>query len=318
MNKNVFNLKAFLKSDAHVATFAENYRNLMLIKAPAPEFPNDLSLIYTVDLWRHGGLNEKADLAGIYQSESHILWNPNWKMRELYDNAPESMQEGLTLRILKGRLEDISQLATTMLRQEAERGTFLVTDMAESAYYSVEEYIAHRLKRDAEDCFMKRETPAFGHRITLQADEMNWRDMLAAIAAPNALAKRYMEDYVQRKAKIMNRTLETLPLLIAAVNELNADSSHPYHLRRKIAESVNPDLMKTVRVIIERDNIHLDTKVEARAIRQLLYSTVVYDTALEAAPRKTWRHAFGWNDIRPEDIVSITYGKKTLYTKEEQ
>lgn len=318
MNNCLFNLKSFLESETNSNAYIDGNRTILLTKVPAPGYPRELSLLYMVDLWEHGSLWEKAELAGMYQPEAHVLWNPNWEIRKLYDTTPEYMREGLTLRTLGSRLKDISQLATTMLRQEAERGLFPVTEDAERGYKSAQEYINYGLSQDAERHFMERKPVTFGYNVNLSAGDLNWHETLEALLAPDALAKRYMEKYARKMAKALNCTIETLPLLIAAVNELEADFSHPYHLRRKIAESVDPDTMQTVRIIVQRDNVRLESKIETRCIRALLCCSYVSDYQLEKKPRSTWKVAFGYDSIRPEDIVSITYGKKTLYTKEDK
>lgn len=318
MNNIMFNLKDFLESESNSNAYIDGNRTILLTKVPAPGHPWALTLLYMIDLWEHSGLREKAELAGIYQSEAYTLWHPNWELRKLYDTTPEYMREGLTLRTLGDRLEEISQLATTMLRQEAERGLFPVTDVADRHYRSAQEYIEYGLKQEAERHFMERKTPAFEYRVNITANNLNWRELLEAILTPSAIAKRYMEAYAQKMAKALNCTIETLPLLIAAVNELEADLSHPYHLRRKIAESVDPDTMQTVRIIVQRDNVRLESKIETRCIRALLYCSYVSNWQLEKKPRSAWEAAFGYDSIRPEDIVSITYGKKTLYMKEDK
>lgn len=312
------NLKLFLESESNSTAYIGGNRTILLTKVPAPGYPRELSLLYMVDLWEHGSLREEAELAGIYQPEAHTLWNPNWKIRKLYDTTPEYLREGLILRTLGDRLEDISQLATTMLQQEAERGLFPVTDDAECNYKSAQAYIKYGLSQEAERCFMERKKPSFDYRVELNADALDWHETLEALIAPNALAKRHMEKYARKMAKALNCTIETLPLLIAAVEELEADLSHPYHLRRKIAESVDLDSMQTVRIAVEREGVALESKIEARCIRALLFCSALYSHNLERQPRMKWDAAFKFDNIRPEDIVCITYGRKQLYYWEDK
>lgn len=309
------NLKSFLESESNVTTYIDGSRTVLLTKVPAPGYFCELILLYMVGLWEHGVLREKAELAGIYQPEAHVLWDLSWEIRELYDTMPEYMREGLILRTLGSRLDDISKLATAMLQREAERGLFPVTE-TERGYQSSQDYIKHDLPQEAERCFMERKKPSFEYQIKLYADAMDWHETLEALIAPNSLAKRYMDSYAREKAKVLNDTIETLPLLIAAVDALEADTANPLHLRRKIAESVDPETMETVRIIIQRDNVRLKSKIEAHCIRTLLYRRTLWSHKIECKPRAKWEAAFKNEDIHPEDIVSITYGKHTLYTKE--
>lgn len=312
------NLKLFLESESNSTAYIDGGKTVLLTKVPAPGYFREMILLYMVDLWEHGGLRERAELAGIYQPEAHALWNPNWEIRKLYDTTPEYMREGLMLCTLGSRLEEISQLATTMLRQEAERGLFPVTEDAECYYKSAQEYINDGLSQEAERCFMERKKPSFNYRVQLSADTLDWHETLEALLTPDTLAKRYMEKYARKMAKALNCTIETLPLLIAAINELEADSSHPYHLRRKIAESVDLDSMQTVRIAVEREGVALESKIEARCIRALLFCSALYSHNLERQPRMKWDAAFKFDNIRPEDIVYITYGRKQLYYWEDK
>lgn len=318
MNTCLFNLKSFLESETNSTAYIDGSRTILLTKVPAPVHPCELALLYMVDLWEHGSLREKAELAGIYQPETHILWNPNWDIRKLYDATPDYLREGLALRTLGERLDDISQLATTMLRQEAERGLFPVTEDADRCYRSAQEYIEYGLKQDAERHFMERKPVTFGYNVSLSAGDLNWHETLEALIAPNTLAKRHMEKYARKMAKALNRTIETLPLLIAAVEELEADLSHPYHLRRKIAESVDPANMQTARIIVERENVRIESKVDTYRLRAFLCCHSLYSMHLERQSRLKWERFFRHEDIRPEDIQLITYGKKTLYAKEDK
>lgn len=318
MNTCLFNLKSFLESETNSTSYIDGSKTILLTKVPAPGYPRELSLLYMVELWEYGSLWDKGELAGVYQPEAHVLWNPNWEIRRLYDTTPAYMLEGLMLHTLHSRLEEISQLATTMLRQEAERGLFPVTDVADCHYRSAQEYIEYGLKQEAERHFMERKTPAFEYRVNITADNLNWRELLEAILTPSAIAKRYMEAYAQKMAKALNCTIETLPLLIAAVNELESDLSHPYHLRRKIAESVDPENMQTVRVVLEREDVRVESKFDAYRLHAFLLCNHLYSMHLERRPRMKWEAAFRDGNIRPEDIVCITYGRKQLYYWEDK
>ena len=311
-----FDLKLFLESaEFNSIVHIDDYRTVLLIKAPAPCYPHELILLYRVDLWEHGILHEKAELAGIYQPEAHTLWDPNWDIHRLYVAMPVDLRKGLTLRTLGSRLSDVSKLATAMLQREAERGLFPVTE-TERGYQSSQDYIKHDLPQEAERCFMERKKPSFEYQIKLYADAMDWHETLEALIAPNSLAKRYMDSYAREKAKVLNDTIETLPLLIAAVDALEADTANPLHLRRKIADSVNLDSMQTVRIAVKREGVTLESKVDVRCIRSLLYQPKLPSHKLEWQLRLKWEAAFEGEDIRPEDILWIAYGRKRLYCRE--
>lgn len=269
-----------------------------------------------LSLWETQQLPSSVTLAGIWQPEAHTLWHANWDMRKLYEAMPVSDREELSLGDMHDRLNAIKKLATTMLQQEAERGHFPVTDDAERCYCSAQEFIDNYAQRAVVDHFMKRTMPTFNHVVPMDYNALNWKELLTSIVAPDWLAKEKMEAYARRSACRLNLTIDTLPYVIAEVKRMESIPSMV--LRRKIAECVDPEAMNTVRVILERDGVHLESKVESRSIRAFVGCEKLYALNLDKKPRDLWRKHFGHEDIRPEDIMSISYGRNTLYAKEEQ
>ena len=316
MNNTMFNLKDFLESEVQNATFHNENMLVTVFKTPAPDYAGELTLIYMLSLWETQQLPSSASVAGIWQPEANTLWHANWDMRKLYEAMPIADREAMSLGDMHDRLSNIKKTATTMLWQEAERGHFPVTDEAERCYCSVQEFIDNYAQRAVVDHFMKRTMPTFNHVVPLDYDALNWKELLTAIVAPSWLAKEKMEAYARLSACRLNLTIDTLPYVTAEVKRMESIPSMV--LRRKIAECVDPDAMNTVRVFIERDGVCLDSKVETRSIRAFFGCEKLFSLNLDKKPRDWWRKHFGYEDIRPEDIVSITYGRNTLYAKEDK
>lgn len=316
-----FNLKSFLEAQTTNILYYDGDTPVMLYKLPAPEYPFELTLLYELRLWNHSGFPSSTSLAGIWQQEARVLWNPTWDVRKLYDTMSEEDRESMTCCTLHDRLSLIKDRASSMLtaealNHEAQHTLFPITEDAERFYTSTDDYVKYNLFNDAVDCFMNRRIPTLDCTMSLHYDGLTWRETLAAIVTPNALAKAKAENHARHNAHSLNRMIEIYPLMLAEVAKL--ETCEPMILRRKLAECVDDDDMKSVRVVIERDGVRVESKIDPFYIRQFRSCCFIYTRHLDKAPRELWKKHFGYQDIRPEDIVCITYGRKQLYYWEDK
>ena len=90
------------------------------------------------------------------------------------------------------------------------------------------------------------------------------------------------------------------------------DTENPIHRMKAITEALKASGAKTVTVTVEKDGMELTFKTAANSLtgHRNYYST--YD--IPAQDRREFERLFGRSaNYSAEDIIRITYGKKTLY-----
>ena len=110
--------------------------------------------------------------------------------------------------------------------------------------------------------------------------------------------------------------MKEIDLLNEELKKTYEDKSHSFHARKAIIEAVKDK--KTVNVTILKNGQTFTFKTETATLtygqRNDEYSK--YD--IQAKDRQKYKELFGTNDYTADEILKITYGKKEIYTKENQ
>lgn len=127
--------------------------------------------------------------------------------------------------------------------------------------------------------------------------------------------QHFAEQFILENANGINNRLWQIDIVTAKLNELNATPGE-HHIRRRIASCINPKAMKTVAIEIDKNGKQLTGKIDAYELTRAndcYYS--IY--RMDAPTRRAFEQEFGRNsELLASDIARISYGRKTLYTKD--
>ena len=305
------NLKSFLESDAPEIVWTTAYRTNVLHKCGIPGFPG-LFFLHLTDLSNSYGLPRKSEIVAIWEPAASTLWNPCYSLtysREVVNT------DGLKLRHTSAVLEVVRNQAECILLARVAGAPL----PSEKPWMPLSEW---KHTREAcmtvHDCFMQRKKPSTGCAVVVREDGIEWADAMLLITDPDALAAKLADREAARNPEHINARAEYAPWIRQQLAELEADPTHPLYIRRKIAECIDPEAMHSVRLVIVRDDLRVDTRIDADYISRLKYNDCLYSHWLgDRSARVLWDTHFKNESIKPEDIACINYGRKRLYTKEE-
>lgn len=135
---------------------------------------------------------------------------------------------------------------------------------------------------------------------------------MAWLQDPEGFIETEAEQYIKiNQEKFLLQFLKD-DALLAEYQALMQDTENPIHRMKAITEALKASGAKTVTVTVEKDGKELTFKTAANSLtgHRNYYST--YD--IPAQDRREFERLFGRSaDYCAEDIIRITYGKKTLY-----
>ena len=140
---------------------------------------------------------------------------------------------------------------------------------------------------------------------------------MQAINHPDTLAEQMADEYIIKNAKRINQRLWELALLTDKLNELET-SPGQHHLRRQIAESVDPKTMKMVALEIIKEGKNMSCRIAASALARADDSDYSL-WQMDATGRASFVTLYGnWGRLFASDIHQISYKKKVLYKRQVQ
>ena len=135
---------------------------------------------------------------------------------------------------------------------------------------------------------------------------------MAWLQDPEGFIETEAEQYIKiNQEKFLLQFLKD-DALLAEYQALMQDTENPIHRMKAITEALKASGAKTVTVTVEKDGKELTFKTAANSLtgHRNYYST--YD--IPAQDRREFERLFGRSaNYSAEDIIRITYGKKTLY-----
>lgn len=270
-------------------------------------YDDETDFIYILSGYRAThGLNGKADLAGIYSHVRKALYAPCYCLSRILPTEGRSLQQ---------ILQNVESLATKLVILKVDGKPVPETDESASPWYGREFYMQHQLAAEARTCFYNRSTPVFDPVV--KANDPSARFYVQAINHPDALAEQMADEYLVKNAKRINQRLWELALLTDKVSELEA-SPGEHHLRRQIAESVDPESMKMVALEILKEGKRMSCKMAASSLAHANdsdYSLWRMDAPGRASFAKLYGNA---GRLFASDIQQISYKKKVLYERQLQ
>lgn len=270
-------------------------------------YDDETDFIYMLSGYRDTHeLNEKAKLAGIYSHIHKALFAP------CYDLARILPTEDISLQQIAHRLES---LATERVILKVDGKPVPETDASAAPCYDKDYYKQYRLEEEARYCFYHRSTPVFDPVV--KEGNPSSRFYVQAINHPDTLAEQMADEYIIKNAKRINQRLWELALLTDKLNELETTPGQ-HHLRRQIAESVDPKTMKMVALEIIKEGKSMSCRIAASALARADDSDYSL-WQMDATGRASFVTLYGnWGRLFASDIHQISYKKKVLYKRQVQ
>ena len=173
-------------------------------------------------------------------------------------------------------------------------------------------YQEYGAKENAIQMFFDGEIPDEQFHSGYTLDELPEPAFIAYIRDPENFVQTEAEQYMKiNQEKFLLQFLEN-DALLTEYQALVQDTGSPYYRMKAITDAVKDSGAKTVTVSIRKDGAELTFKAAADSLtgRRGYYSTYY----LPAQDRREFERVFGRNaDYNAEEIMKITYGKKTIY-----
>lgn len=273
--------------------------------------------IYSQRQYKEEGIvrGDPFQYAGVYCKADGLIYDGQYELRSVYDDedytsrSAEKLQATLQADV-RSRIERVI---------DNDRANLNITKLTEPRKVSsLEEYIKYSAPGAAREAYLDTvEFEGYTFRCYYEAHRWTEDSLLNYISDPEKYAAREAAQYIETHQEEMLSDFLEGDALTTAYNAILAASGDPVHFIKRIRMAVNASDAKTVNVTIDKDGQSLTFKTEAYPLRVdcgSYYSTY----HIVAADRRTFEEAFGRSaNFAPEEIVSITYGRKEIYSRGE-
>jgi hypothetical protein len=156
------------------------------------------------------------------------------------------------------------------------------------------------------------------YSLKIQHAEFSTDTIINFIVDPDKTIEKLSNEYLKNEDNklMISEVFKRKDLIQEKINEILEDNNNIVHLRRKIASAVTKSEAKTVNVTINVNNREFTFKTEADTLKRnnSYYSSL----DITAQDRYNYKKYFGHYDYKANDIVSIKYGKNTIYSNNKQ
>lgn len=173
-------------------------------------------------------------------------------------------------------------------------------------------YQEHGARDEALERFFSGNEPDGRFHSGYTLDELPEASFIAYMRDPESFIQEEARRYIKiNQEKFLLQFLEN-DALLTEYQALVQDTGSAIHRMKAITDAVKDSGAKTVTVTIQKDGAELTFKAAADSLtgHRSYYSTYY----LPAQDRREFERLFGRNaDYNAEEILRITYGKKTIY-----
>lgn len=257
----------------------------------------------------HAGVFE---FMGIYNAADGLLYNTgSYCMDNLDDTSKERTKDCLFKRLK----QDVREMVEARVGND--RKNLEASELSDAGLFKrLEQTQQYYAAIKARDMYLAGKSPKDDRFECSYTPELWTEDILLDyIAAPADYAKREAERYWKDGKNQEEMLVDFLErdALTAEYEKIMADAENPVHTVRRIMEAVKSIDAKTVNVTIYKDGEEFSFKTEAHELRRDCKD--YYGTwNIAAADRRRFEARYGRSaDYCPQEIIRITYGRKTLY-----
>ena len=277
----------------------------------------DFDYLYCQHQYSECGIKrrDRFEYAGIYAKRLDLLYDGQSALRYVagIDACTEERSPAYMTFVLQEAVRALVEAAIANDRSRLHVRSISDANLLERLN-RCQAYQARPCARDAylmnEDC----SNPVF--HCDYSPDKWTEDTLLAYIGDPQAYAQKEAAEYMATHQEAMLLEFLENDALAAAYKTLLDNPKNPIHAVKRIMAAVNAVNAKTVNVTIRLNDTEFRFKTGIRSLCRDCTST--YSSwDMVAADRREFERIFGRSaDYGPLDILRITYGRTTIYTKE--
>ena len=299
---NATRLMGFLQDNTlREVQFEIGDHNFSLMKS---RFDDETDFLYLLDEFRHSPytIGGSAKYSGVYSYRTGMLFDLcyalHWNMSGIEHTSHAEWFDSISRRVNNEIMRMVSN------------GKIEVTAAAEEPWNGMEYFVKYRLEEEAMQCFYSGNKPTYAPHFKIE--HMSADEFVRSINHTDEAIEKYASEFVLQNALHIIQRLQQIPMVLGRLEELESTPGE-HHIRRRIIRSIHDE--KMVRAVIEKDGQQMEIRIKGSTLKNTdRYSYYTY--SMDAPSRNEFLKLYGKNaELWPQDIVSISYGKKTLYHK---
>ena len=303
MEKEFFD---FLKSDRVIETF--NYNNNSKIMVNKIKCNDKIDILYSLDTYNGTFFDLKTPFkySGIYDKENNKLYDIDYLLRT---------------RLLDWDYTDDRSISSSELHKKISQDmndkiNELIVDNKNDIFNIEEVEIAEEIsEKDILNDFMEGETSATLKDFYIEYRSEKPQNIIDYLTDKEPFLEEESRDFIMNNMTKIIKGLVISNEKRKVLKQIEEDKTHPYHKIKEIVDSVIKNRCVTVNLTINKDGKEQTFKYDAEMLKNNFNSSYLSTYGIEKlAERDLFEKTYGRCEvIHYEDIVKITYGKKTIY-----
>ena len=253
---------------------------------------------------------ENLDFTGVYDRETAQLYVKSYSP-DLIDMGCESIQFGDLRSERKGRVtKEIYRIIGNTIPKLGTK------DMEDLYFLNRVKNVRLSAPDTARRLFVYDKNLSNQIEVHYSVNDRSASELLAYLVNPDEFCKKEAEQWVAEHQQDIYIAFIAMQEVRKSYYELISSKTDVNTVRTIIrAMKTIPDA-KTVNIYLQKNGIDFHGKIDADVLRRDCTDT--YSSYyLAAQDRQKYKKIFGHEDIKISDVVSITYGRKEIYRKED-
>ena len=295
----------FLRSGGIIKTFRYDDNKEVIVNKV--KYNDKLELLYSQDNYTNDyDMNIPFKYAGIYDREKDTLYNPEYTILTHILNWDYYDDKNISSSDLYGMLENDTNDKIKELVNETKKDIFNINNVEipeELTEEDVEkDFIFNKTSETLEDEYRKYSSTKSKDILDYLTDKESFVEREGRKFVVDNISEILKDVVISNKKRELLKQIEDNP-------------NHLYHKKREIINAIIENNCYTVNVTIEKDNKQQTFKYNANTLKNNYSSSYLSSYDIEnRSDREKFHSEFGYSaDFYYDDIVKITYGKKTLY-----
>ena len=303
MEKEFFD---FLKSDRVIETF--NYNNNSKIMVNKIKCNDKIDILYSLDTYNGTFFDLKTPFkySGIYDKENNKLYDIDYFLRtRLLDWDYNDDRSISSSELHKKISQDMNDKIDELILDNK-------NDIFNVEKVEIEEEIN---EKDVLNDFMEGETSATLKDSYRGYKSENPQNIIDYLTDKETFLEEESRDFITHNMIEIINSLAITNEKRKVLKQIEEDKTHSYHKIKEIVDSVVKNNCLTVNLTINKDGKEQTFKYDAEMLKNNFNSSYLSTYGIEKlAERDLFEKTYGRCEvIHYEDIVKITYGKKTIY-----
>ncbi len=287
------------QGEKDIATFTR------LEKSPAVDY------LYRAAVGQDGSISWNSDLifCGVYDRRNRALYLTEESLPFL--TIGQSPFVTLTVPSMAGEISGrVNQCVEDIIAND--RNNLPVRELSEWKKRDIQYYRDYGAKEEAVRLFFEGKEPDAQFRSGYTLDVLPEAAFMAWLQDPETYIQTEAEQYIKLHQEDMLLQFQKNDALQTEYQALTRDTGNPIHRMKAVTDAVKASGAKTVTVTLQKDGVEFAFKAEAASLTG--HRNFYLSSDIAAQDRREFERLFGRHaDYTAEEIIKITYGKKTIY-----